>query len=225
MSEDVLAAGQHLRTVRGRLMSAGAASAADGSTYPIFPIAIPEAEGEALLHQVQVERARRTIEIGLGFGVSALFICEGLLASGDPDARHVALDPNQTTRFSEIGLRHLREAHVDRLVEFHEVPSEIGLPRFLSEGRSFDLAFIDGNHRFDWVFVDGVFLGHLVRPGGVIMLDDYQLRSTQKAVRFFTRNLGWTIEEEGRADHLHHWVVLRTAAPPLERDFDHFVDF
>lgn len=206
-------------------MRAGVATAADGTRYPIFPIAIPAAEGEALLHRVELERARRTIEIGLGFGVSALFICEGLLAGGDPDARHVALDPNQRTGFSEIGLRNLREAGVDRLVEFHELPSEIGLPRLLSEGRSFDLAFVDGNHRFDWVFPDVTILGRLVRPGGVIMLDDYQLPSARKTVSFFTRNLGWTIEEEGRADDLHHWVVLRTAAPPLERDFDHFVDF
>jgi hypothetical protein len=35
------------------------------------------AEGEALREWVVRERATRTIEIGLGYGISALFICEG----------------------------------------------------------------------------------------------------------------------------------------------------
>jgi predicted O-methyltransferase YrrM len=50
------------------------------------------AEGEALRDRVVEEGASRTIEIGLAYGVSTLFICEGLLASGDGEAHHVALD-------------------------------------------------------------------------------------------------------------------------------------
>lgn len=58
-----------------------------------------------------------------------------------------------------------------------------------------------------------------------MFLDDYQLPSTKKAIRFVTTNLGWAVEEEGIADELHHWVVLRTPHAPPERNFDHFVDF
>jgi len=31
---------------------------------------------------------------------------------------------------------------------------------------------VDGNHRFDAVFVDLYYLGRLLRPGGVMFLDD-----------------------------------------------------
>ena len=81
----------------------------------------------------------------------------------------------------------------------------------MSESRQFDFAFVDGNHRFDGVFLDLIYLGRLLRGGSVIFLDDYQLPAIRTAVSFCTRNLQWTIEEDDVADDTHHWVVVRTA--------------
>jgi len=202
-----------------------AVARSDGTVHSLFPVAISAAEGEALREWVKRENATRTIEIGLGYGIAALFACEGLLANGDATARHVVVDPYQATRFANCALQFLDEARVAELVEHHPERSEIVLPRFLSEGRSFDLAFVDGNHRFDGVFLDLIYLGRLVRAGGILFVDDYQLRSTARAVSFCTTNLGWTVEDVSTADDLHHWIVLRTAHFPPERPFDHYVDF
>jgi hypothetical protein len=87
------------------------------------------------------------------------------------------------------------------------------------------LAFVDGNHRFDGVFLDLIYLERLVRAGGIIFADDYQLPSVARAASFSTNNLGWTLEEVSTNEPRHHWAVLRTARTPLERGFDHFVDF
>lgn len=203
-------------------------AASKGTEYQLFPISIPRSEGEALSGWVTREGAARTIEVGLAHGISALFICEGLIRTGRPNARHVAIDPNQERGFSGVALQLLREAGVDHLLEFHGERSEIVLPRLLSEGRVFDLGFIDGNHRFDWVFIDAVYLGRMVRGGGVIFLDDYQLPSVRKTVAFLTNNLGWRVEDEGVAeagDVLHRWIVLRLPPMPQDRTFDYFVDF
>ena len=94
-------------------------------------------------------------------------------------------------------------------MELHRDESQIVLPRLLSEGRSFDFAFVDGNHRFDGVFLDLVYLGRLVRPGGVVFLDDFGLPAIARAVSFFLTNRGWTLEDAAR-DELHEWAVLRT---------------
>src|SRR5215211_3140782 len=161
--------GSALRRVRGvieRLVRDGAAVArSDGTLHNIFPIAVYAAEGEALRDWVLREGATRTVEVGLGYGISALHVCEGLLGNADPTARHVAIDPYQATRFSNCGLQFIEEAGLTDLVEHHAEGSEIVLPRILGEGRSFDLAFVDGNHRFDGVFVDLVYLGRLLRAG------------------------------------------------------------
>lgn len=54
-------------------------ASSDGTTHPIFPVAINPAEGEALRDWVTREDAKQTIEVGLGYAISALFICDGLL--------------------------------------------------------------------------------------------------------------------------------------------------
>jgi predicted O-methyltransferase YrrM len=216
---------ERTRAVLERLFRDGTAVAdADGSRHELFPVAISAAEGAALRERVVHEEARRTVEVGLGYGISALHVCEGLLENGDAAARHVAIDPHQSTRFSDCGVQFLEEAGVADLVELHREESQIVLPRFVSEGRSFDLAFVDGNHRFDGVFLDLVYLGRLVRPGGIVFVDDFDLPSVARAVSFCVTNLGWTLEESA-GDELHAWAVLRTSSVPDERAYDHFVDF
>src|SRR5215216_4531777 len=215
-----------VRQVIERLVDDGTVVArSDGTVHDLFPVAVGAAEGEALREWVVRERAARTIEIGLGYGISALFICEGLLSNGHADARHLALDPNQAGRFGNCGLQVLEEAGVAFLVEHHAEESQIALPRFLAEERRFDLAFVDGNHRFDGVFLDLVYLGRLLRPGGIAVLDDYQLPAVARAVSFCVTNLGWTLEEVSAADDLHWWAVLRTSAVADTRPFDYYVDF
>ncbi|MGH9053370.1 MAG: class I SAM-dependent methyltransferase [Acidimicrobiia bacterium] len=183
---------RQVRRVIDRLVRDGTAvSRLDGSVHSLFPVAVSAAEGEALREWVTREAATHTIEIGLGYAIAALFVCEGLLANGDATARHVVVDPFQAGRFANCGLQFLDEAGLADLVEYYPEESQIALPRFHGEGRSFDLAFVDGNHRFDGVFLDLVYLGRLVRGGGIVFLDDYQLPAVARAASFFLTNLGW----------------------------------
>ena len=215
-----------VRQLIERLVRDGTAVArSDGSVHALFPVAASAAEGEALRSWVTREAATRTIEVGLGYGISALFICEGLLANGDADARHVVIDPHQDTRFADCGLQFLDDAGIAGMVEFQAGESQAVLPRFLAEGRRFDLAFVDGNHRFDGVFVDLVYLGRLVRAGGVVFVDDYQLPAVARAASFFVTNVGWTMEQVSAVDESHQWAVLRTSVAPDTRRFDDFEDF
>jgi predicted O-methyltransferase YrrM len=196
----------------------------DGSIRSIYPTSVTGAEGDALRKWVIRANAATTVETGLGYGLSTLFICEGLLANGHSEIRHVALDPFQE-KSANIGLQTIEDAGLETVVEFHSEESQLTLPRFLSQGRRFDLAFVDGNHRFDGVFLDLIYVGRLLRRGGIVIVDDLQLPSIARATSFCTRNLGWTLEEESRDDDLHHWGVLRTAQAVDERPFDHYVDF
>jgi predicted O-methyltransferase YrrM len=212
--------------VLGHLVRDGTAEArSDGTVHRLFPVAVGPAEGAAIRSWVVREAAACTIEVGLGYGISALFVCEGLLSGGAPDARHVAIDPNQDTRFAGFGLQVLDEAGVAGMVEHHSEESQTTLPRMVSEGRRFDLAVIDGNHRFDAVFVDLYYLGRLLRPGGIVFVDDYHLPGIARAASFLVTNLGWSLEEVSTAQDRHHWAVLRTTAEPDTRPFDYFVDF
>src|SRR3712207_1563796 len=94
--------GATLRRVRGvidRLVRDGTAVArSDGTLHRLFPVAASAAEAEALRGWVLREGATRTIEVGLGYGFSALHVCEGLLGNAsEAAAHHVAIDPYQAT--------------------------------------------------------------------------------------------------------------------------------
>jgi predicted O-methyltransferase YrrM len=216
---------RRVSAVVDRLLGEGrVVSRKDGSVHELAPVAVGRAEGEALAEMVLRERAQRVLEVGLGYAISTLFMCDALLELGPP-AQLVAVDPQQATRFSNCGLQVLEEAGVANLVELHEEESQILLPRFVEEGREFDFAFVDGDHRFDGVFLDLVYLGRLVRRGGTVVVDDYQLPAVVRAVSFFVTNLRWSIEETSAIDPDHNWAVLRTAHEPDDRAWDYFVDF
>jgi predicted O-methyltransferase YrrM len=174
---------------------------------------------------------QRTLETGLGYAISTLFMFEGLLENGS-NATHVAVDPYQfaslpihQTSYAGVGLQILDEAGVRELVEFYAEESQIVLPRLLADGREFDLAFLDGNHRFEGVFLDLFYSGRLVTEGGVVFVDDTQLAGVRRAVDFYTSNLNWVIEEGGN-EGAHEWVVLRTGSrDALFRPYAEFVDF
>lgn len=223
---DQSAALQQVRSVIDRLVRAGETVArSDGGVHQLAPVAITPEEGAAVRGWVAREGATHTIEIGLGYGLSALYMCEGLVESRNLYARHVVLDPNQQTWYADCGLQALEDAGVLPMVEFHAQESQLALPRFITEGRVFDLAFVDGNHRFDRVFIDLIHLGRLVRKGGIIILDDYQLPAIRRAASFCLTNLDWTLEEVSAQDEFHQWAVLRTALGEDTRTYDYYVDF
>jgi predicted O-methyltransferase YrrM len=219
-------AADSVRAVLARLLADGTATASsDGSVHQLFPVAVGAEGGAAIRSWVVREAAARTIEVGLGYGISALFTCEGLLTVGEQAARHLVIDPHQATRFAGCGLQFLAEAGVAALVEYHAEKSQATLPRLLSEGRRFDLAVVDGNHRFDSVFVDLFYLGQLLDPGKIVFLDDYQLPGVALAASFFVTNLSWAVEEISTVEDRHHWAVLRTSTEPDARPFDYLADF
>lgn len=211
--------------IEGLIAEGTVVARSDGMLHRLFPVAASGAEGEALRGWVVREGATRTIEIGLGYGISALHVCEGLLANAsEAAAHHAVIYPYQATRFSDC-VQLLEQAGVSGLVEHHAEESQLARARLLGVARVFDLAFVDGNHRFDGVFVDLVYLGRLVRPGGIVFLDNYQLPAVARAVSFFLTNLSWTLEEVSAADDHHRWAVLRTSAVPDARAFDFYVEF
>lgn len=217
--------GRLRQVIEGLAVDSAIVAALDGSLHNVSPVAIGPPEGETLRDWVIREGALHTIETGFGYGISTLYICQGLLSTGGSDALHVAIDPYQESRFRNCGLQVLREAGVAGLVVHYAEESQFVLPRLLGEGRRFDLAFVDGNHRFDWVFVDLFYLGRLLRPGAVVFIDDYQLPGVARAAAFFLKNRGWTSELVSSDDDLHHWALLRTSETLDTRPFTYFVDF
>jgi predicted O-methyltransferase YrrM len=210
----------------------------DGAERSIHPGGVSHEVGELLRDLAVREGVRKPIEVGLAGGMSTLFLCEALLASAPDDARHTAIDPLQTILFANVGRRSLEAAGVWSMIDFIEESSDLALPSLLGErGKgSFDFAFIDGAHWFDYAFVDAFLCYQLVRPGGVIVLDDTSWPGPYLAARYLITNLGCTeiggfpqtMEYTGRGRLGRkgpHLTAIRTPARPTPRATNAFVDF
>lgn len=174
------------------LYARGTIRGEDGTEFNILPMSLTPERGAFLRDICRAERPQATIEIGMAYGLSTLFIVQTLLETGAASCKHTVMDPFQTGVFHDAGRRLIREAGVDPLIEFHHDSSEYVLPRLLHEGRRFDLAFIDGNHRFDHVFVDLFYIDRLLKDSGMLVLDDCFLDSVHFACRFAQTNYGYT---------------------------------
>ncbi len=219
-----------LRAHRGAVYASGKVQGEAGKVIDVFPTGMTQQRGEQLCDVLQAVGRRsglvRTIETGFGLGMSSLFIVEAALeCSGTEAVQHTAIDPYQRSDWNNAGLRTVREAGVGGQVTLIQEDSALVLPLLVAEGQRFDAAFVDGSHLFDGVFVDVFYMLRLVRPGGVIVLDDYWMPAVRAALGFFAGNLGLGLEtlpdEKGRAK----LAVLRVPEKAAARAWDHFVPF
>lgn len=223
----------------------------DGGREFRLRIGVTREQGQAIRDLVFSCGAVRSLETGFGLGFSALWICDALLASGDPNATHVAMDPIQKERFDDVGLKIVRDAGVADMVRLHRQPSSLVLPRLVQEAldagsrleygvgsvNAFDVAFIDGAHHFENAFLDIYYAFMLVRPEGLIIVDDEWMPAVRHAIAYFEANMGFErlpspIDTPKRRRMLRRddegfirMAVLRRPSAGLERDWDHFVPF
>lgn len=167
------------------------------------------------------ERVETVIEIGLAYGASALAIGEALVSASV--RRHVIVDPFQTSAFSGAGRQTLRDAGLDATTRVIEAASSVALPDLVAEGLLADAAFVDGSHRFHDVFLDLYFLRTLVRPGGLVVLDDHWWPSVAAAGRYFATNTGWEHVPAAGEPRLRAFRLPDPPVDPAFRDFHPFL--
>lgn len=213
-----------IRAHRLALYEAGAVATRTGRTIDTFPIGFRADDAEVLAALIEREKARVTIETGLGLGLSTLAIVEGVRRVHDTP-QHTAVDPHQRTWAEDAGRLTLERAGVADHVRVIEQDSALALPSLLAAGETFDLAFIDGGHRFEVAFLDTTHALRLVRPGALIVLDDAWMPSIQAVSDYFQTNMDCTREhmgDEGVDRRIH---VLRTPSPAPDRAWDDFRQF
>ena len=140
----------------------------------------------------------RTMEVGLACGGSAMVFASAHRDLGrSPVAQHVAIDPYQSRErgYDSIGDDNLSRAGLREYVEIIEDYSSAALPRLVADARKVQLAYIDGSHLFEDVFIDFYYVNHLLDEGGIVCFDDCAFPDVAKLIRFVQRNFKGHLDE------------------------------
>jgi predicted O-methyltransferase YrrM len=160
------------------------------------------ARGEFVFNMCRDSGALKSLEVGFAFGISTLCILAALAENGATGPSHVAMDPFQASeRFRNAGLRTLREAGVAAMVDFNRESSETLMPRLTVDHRQFDFILIDGDHAFDHTFVDIFYAHRLLKPGGVMVIDDINMPPVYLANRYLLNNYHYELIGEAFGSH------------------------
>jgi predicted O-methyltransferase YrrM len=163
----------------------------DGERHPIYTtVSISPEQGMWLYDLCRSVKPKSTLEIGMAYGFSTLYILAAI--DRNQGGAHTSVDPFQHAGWHGIGLANVA-SHVPadklqsvfRLIEERSDRATVDLVR---ANASFDLIFIDGNHRFDDVLVDFYLCAPLCALGGRIIFDDMWLPSIQSVVAFIRAN-------------------------------------
>jgi Methyltransferase domain len=184
-------------------------------------VSLPVSDADVLRDLLVAEKPDTVIEIGLAYGSSALAIAEALVATGSNEARHVIVDAYQK-HFGGPGWAAIVGAGLAGLCSLVEERSQIALPRLLGDGLVADAAFVDESHIFHNVFVDLFYMGELVRPGGLVILDDCSYLSVATAARYFEVNTGWEPEPIAWPTRLRAFRLPKRRAEPSFESFRPF---
>lgn len=186
-----------------------------------FPVSIPYDTGMLLNEMIRKYNLERTLEVGMAYGLSTLFICQAHHDKGV--GSHTAIDPHQTSNFKSIGLLNIKRAGLGERLRFFEACSYEVLPQLLAKKEQFDFAFIDGAHQFDYVLVDFFYVDKLLQTGGYIAFDDLWFPSIRKVLYFVLKNRAYELVKiDTKASFLRRMgrITRRFLQNPLERDFN-----
>ncbi|OCB86661.1 O-methyltransferase family 3 protein [Sanghuangporus baumii] len=131
-------------------------------------IAVSPVQGKFLMSLLKSIRAKRVLEVGLLGGYSTIWLARGL----PDDGKVVTLEVNE--KFAQVARQNIANADLLSKVEI-KVGAAADTLKSLKSSEPFDFAFIDADEEGNPTYFAEA--KRLVRKGGVIIVDNVNLRS------------------------------------------------
>ncbi|MBN2087432.1 class I SAM-dependent methyltransferase [Candidatus Peregrinibacteria bacterium] len=176
--------------------------------------AIKKREALYIYNFLKNKNIKNTLEVGFADGFSAAHIMAAT------NGIHYAIDPFQKDIYSDSGLKNIKKLGLLHRLKFENKCSEIILPKLVEKGMKMDFIFIDGDHKFDSIFIDFFYADKLINIGGYILFHDVCMESTQHVISWIYNNKNYKIKVM-----LELNLVLVKKLRDDNRKWDHFVKF
>lgn len=144
-------------------------------------VTIPHAN--ALHATVKRANVHDALELGMAYGGSTLAILSALDELGDQRSL-ISIDPAQSSYWDDIGAYNVERGGFRSLHRIMEEPDYLALPQLLRDGVTFDIAYIDGMHTFDYTLLDFFYIDKMLNVGGIVGFNDCYLPSVKRVLKF-----------------------------------------
>ncbi len=111
----------------------------------------------------------KSVEVGLAYGISTLFILEKHRDMGHSTVCHIAIEPYPWGGVAEYNIE---KEGLENLIEIRYEKSDQVLPRLFYENHRVQFAYVDTTKVFDIVMQDFYFIDKILDVNGIIVLDD-----------------------------------------------------
>ncbi len=153
---------------------------------------IGSGQGEFLAGLVQQVKPAQSVEIGVAFGLSTLYICEKL--SLQAQKTHVLSDPFQNDEvWQGCGLHHIDSAGYRDITRFYEEPGDVVVARMALAGERIQFAYVDADKRFDSNLVYFWWLDKMLDFGGILVWDDCDWPALRRLARLIAQHPNYTV--------------------------------
>jgi predicted O-methyltransferase YrrM len=144
-------------------------------------------QGHLLAQLHATVKPKLSIEIGLAYGYSTLFLLDAAFQTNA--GRHIAIDPFQDTMWHGIGRQAVKELDFESRFDHMPETSVAGLTRLCQQGVKADYIYIDGAHTFDYALIDFFCSDRVLNLGGILIFDDMGMPAIQKVAAFIRTNI------------------------------------
>jgi predicted O-methyltransferase YrrM len=153
------------------------------SSYRDYPSdSLQSDEARALLHQLIVtRRPERVLEIGTWHAKTTEVMARALWEAGQGHIE--TIDPFGGERCPPVIASFPPE--LQRLVTFRPENSATHFDRAMASNVHYDLVLVDGNHEFEFALFDIMCAARLMRPGGLMVMDNIEQVGPRLATKLF----------------------------------------
>lgn len=129
----------------------------------------PREQGLFLQEIFDLVKPKKSIEVGLAYGISTLFILEKHQQYKNSEKCHIVIEPFP---WGGVAEHNIEKANFSKLVEYKYFKSYDVLPKLYFENIRVQFAYVDTTKVFDTVLQDFYFIDKMLDIGGVFVLDD-----------------------------------------------------
>lgn len=123
----------------------------------------------------------KSLEIGLAYGISTLFILEKCHLNNNKAGCHIVIEPYS---WGPAALHNINKENLGKYLQIKSSLSHDVLPVMHQNNERIQFAYIDTTKLFDVVLQDFFFIDKILDIGGVVIFDDSNSAGVDMVVRF-----------------------------------------